>query len=254
MNWSQERPRRELRGRRQDSEVSRPWLRYLATLSAFSALAFIATPTEAQMPKYGAGFTLGAGHITELNSGALGLGGGTPVELKPGTGFLFGLHFDSWYGATRRIGVRYQGAYQQPEVDWSNGQRDIDMLTADVSVMFRPVVPEPEQRVIPYLALGLGGVWYDLGRGPQITFDSADAYYDGSSRVMPAGLVGVGVDILLPPSMEWHATPIRIRVEVADHITLNSPFKQISQADRYGEVHHFRLTIGAYSAFSIFGD
>ncbi len=231
-------------------------LRHAAAGLATAALVvgLVANPGEAQTAKYGAGFVVGATHIGELNSGALALGGGSPVELKPGTGFILGVHFDSWYGESRRIGIRWQGSYQQPEVDWANGQRDIDTLAADLSLLIRPVTPDRDEPVIPYLALGLGGIWYDLGRGPQTVFDPADAYYDGSSRVMPAGLVGLGVDILLPPSMQWHASPIRLRLEAADHITLNSPFKQLSQAERYGAVHHFRLTIGAYSAFSIFGD
>ena len=214
----------------------------------------MADATKAQTPKYGAGFTLGASHIGELNSGALGLGGGTPVELLPGTGFILRLHIDSWYGQTRRVGIRYQGAYLQPQVTWITGERSIDTATADISVLLRPMVPESDDRVIPYLAAGLGGIWYDLGRGPQTTFDPADAYYDGSSRVLPAALVSLGVDILLPPSLEWHAAPIRIRLEAADHISFNSPFKQISDTSRYGAVHHFRFTVGAYYAFSIFAD
>ena len=222
-------------------------------LGALVAVGLIES-AQAQTAKYGAGFTLGASHVGELNSGALALGGGTPVELSPGTGFIFGLHFDSWYGQARRVGVRYQGAYQQVEFDWTSGERDIDMATADVSVLFRPIAPEADDRAIPYLAAGLGGIWYDLGRGPQVSFDPADAYYDGSSRVLPAALVGLGVDILLPPSAQWHASPIRIRLEAADYISFNSPFKQISDTSRYGAVHHFRFTVGAYSSFSMFVD
>jgi hypothetical protein len=209
----------------------------------------LAEPVDAQTAKYGAGFTLGASYVTELNSGAVGVGGATPVELKPETGFLFGIHADSWYGEQRRIGVRYQGAYQHPEVPWTNGDRGINAFSADVSVLFRPIVPEPDEQVIPYLAAGLGGIWYDLGRGPQTNYAPADAYYDGSSRVMPSAQVGIGVDVLLPPSLEWYALPIRVRLEAADYISFHSPIKQLSQTDRYGAVHHFRLTLGAYSAF-----
>lgn len=226
--------------------------RLLASLGmAVTLMLSLSVSAQAQVAKYGAGFTLGASHITELNSGAVGFGGFEPVEIKPGTGFLFGLHVDSWYGEARRIGVRYQAAYQQPKVPWTNGERSIDAVTADISVLFRPVVPEGDESVIPYLAAGIGGIWYDLGRGPQTNYSAADAYYDGSSRVMPAGLVGVGVDILLPPSLEWYGIPIRVRLEAGDHITFHSPLKQLSQTSRYGAVHHFRFTIGAYSAFNL---
>ena len=225
--------------------------RLLFSLGVAVALVLgVSASADAQAAKYGAGFTVGASHITELNSGAGGIGGGAPVELKPGTGVLFGLHVDSWYGEARRVGVRYQGAYQQPQVPWTNGDRDIDALTADISVLFRPVIPERDEAVIPYLAAGVGGIWYDLGRGPQTTYSSADAYYDGSSRVMPAALIGVGVDILLPPSLQWYAIPIRVRLEAGDHITFHSALKQLSQTSRYSEVHHFRLTIGAHTSFN----
>ncbi len=228
----------------------------LGALVALTGLLVVsvADSAEAQIPKYGAGFTAGASHIGELNSGAQGFGGGVPVQLKPGTGYVLGLHFDSWYGQTRRIGVRYAGGYQQPQVDWTTGERKIDVATADISLMLRPIVPENEAPVIPYLAAGLGGIWYDMGRGRQVNFDSADAYYDGTSRVLPAALVGIGFDILLPPSLEWYALPIRIRLEAADYISFNSPFKQISDASRYGAVHNFRFTVGAYSSFSMFAD
>lgn len=222
--------------------------------AAWCALCTIglAHPASAQTPAYGAGFTLQATHTEALNPGAI-VAGGSPVELEPGTGFAFGVHLDRWYGQDRMVGVRYQGSYQQTELPWTSGDRDINVVTGDVSLLLRPMAPEPNEQFIPYLAAGIGGIWYDLGRGPQTNFGPADAYYDGSSRVMPALLAGLGLDVLLPPSLAWDGHPVRLRIEAADQVTLNSPFKQISESSRYGAIHHLRFTIGAYSAVSLFG-
>lgn len=209
-------------------------------------------PVSAQTPEYGAGFTLGATHVESLNPGAT-VSNGDPVELEPGLGFAFGMHLDRWYGAETMVGVRFQGSYQQTELPWSSGDRDINVVAGDVSVLVRPIAPEPDESLIPYLTVGLGGVWYDMGRGPQTNFAPADAYYDGSSRIMPALLGGLGLDILLPPSLGWDGHPVRVRLEAADQMTLNSPLKQLSESSRYGEIHHLRFTIGAYSAVSLFG-
>jgi len=226
------------------------WMGALA-LSALALALVVATaaPAEAQVHRYGAGWTGGGAFLTDLNSGARALDGQSPRDISPGVGFVFGLNVDRWYGDAGRIGVRYQGAYQQPQMDWVRGPRRIDALSADVSALLRIIEPEDPGQVLPYVALGLGGIWYDLGTGQETFFPEADAYHDGSSRILPSAIVGVGADV--PFRWGWDGSPVRIRAEVADHISFGSPIRQVSDGSRYGAVHHIRFTIGAYSLLDI---
>ncbi len=231
--------------------------RWMGALSAPAlalalALAFVvatAAPADAQVHRYGAGWTGGGAFLTDLNSGAQALDGQPPRDISPGLGFVFGLHVDRWYGEAGRIGVRYQGAYQQPQMEWVRGPRRIDALSADVSALLRIIEPEDPDQVLPYVALGLGGIWYDLGTRQETFFPEADAYHDGSSRILPSAIVGVGADI--PFRWGWDGSPVRIRAEAADHISFGSPIRQVSDGSRYGAVHHIRFTIGAYSLLDI---
>lgn len=93
---------------------------------------------NAQSPQFGAGWMAGASHVTQLNSHA------TAADLlEPGTGFVVGMHLDHWDGTQRRIGLRYQGSYQNPSFDWCSGGRRIDALSADLSLHLR------ERRCVP---------------------------------------------------------------------------------------------------------
>ncbi len=214
------------------------------TLALGSVLATVA-PVEAQVHRFGAGWSAGGTYLTDLNPGAPG----QAREISPGAGFVFGLHVDRWYGQDGRIGVRYQGAYQQPRVDWVRGERKVDAFSADVSALFRILEPEDPDQVLPYVAAGLGGIWYDLGTGRDTFFPEADAYHDGGSRVLPAVILGVGADVPFP--WGWDGSPVRVRLEVADHLTFGSPIRQASDGSRYGAVHHLRFTVGAYSVLDI---
>lgn len=204
---------------------------------------------DAQVHRYGAGWSAGGAYLTDLNSGARAQGGLAAREISPGVGFVFGLHVDRWYGDDGRIGVRYQGAYQQPRMDWVRGERKIDALSADVSALYRILEPGDPGQVLPYVTLGLGGIWYDLGTGQDTFFPEADAFHDGSSRILPAAILGVGADVPFP--WGWDGAPVRVRVEVADHLSFGSPIRQASDGSRYGAVHNLRFTIGAYSLLDI---
>jgi hypothetical protein len=198
---------------------------------------------EAQVHRYAAGFTVGGAHVTELNSEAPG----DALLLKPGAGAVFGLHADRWYGSTGRIGLRYQAAYQQPTFAWEPGERRISALSGDVSGVLRPIAPGPDTRALPYLAVGAGGIWYDLGTGDSTFFNDASALHDGGSRVLPVALLAVGVDVDIP--WDWQGAPVRVRAEVADHVSLDSPIRRLSDGSRYGAVHHIRFSVGLHSVF-----
>lgn len=226
------------------------WMQALK-LSALALALVVATAAsaEAQVHRYGAGWTGGGAFLTDLNSGARAPNGESARDIAPGVGFVFGLHVDRWYRDAGRIGIRYQGAYQQPQMAWVRGDRRIDALSADVSALLRIIEPGEPGQVLPYVALGLGGIWYDLGTGQETFFPEADAYHDGSSRILPAAILGVGADVSFP--WGWDGSPVRVRAEVADHVSFGSPIRQVSDGSRYGAVHHIRFTIGAYSLLDI---
>lgn len=217
-----------------------------AALAAAALLLPAAHDAEAQAHRYGAGWTAGASYLTDLNPSPAG----SARAISPGAGFVLGLHVDRWYGSDGRIGVRYQGSYQQPRFDWSAGGRSIDAVGADVSALYRLMNPADEGPALPYLTAGLGAVWYDLGTGSDTFFSAADAFHDGGSRLLPLVTFGVGADVRSP--WNWDTFPVRLRVEVADHMTFGSPLRRESDGSRYGPVHHLRFTVGAYSAIDLF--
>jgi hypothetical protein len=40
-------------------------------------------------------------------------------------------------------------------------------------------------------------------------------------------------------------------MEAADQMTFGSPLRRVSDGERYGRVHHLRLTVGAYTAVGL---
>jgi len=218
---------------------------------ALAGMAPLGAPQEgvAQALPWGAGWSVGASNIGDLNADAAPSGGGATAVIAPGSSWVVGIHVDRWYGSDARVGVRVQSSYQQPRFDWTSSQRKIDAVGGDVSLMLRPLSPDSEPSVLPYLAIGAGGMFYDLGRGRETLFPEADARHDGRARAVPVGLVALGVDVAIP--WTWYRQAVRIRTEVADHIAISSPLLRMSSGDRHGPVHHFRLTIGLHSAFAL---
>lgn len=203
----------------------------------------------AQALPWGAGWSAGFSDIGDLNADASPAGGGTATVVAPGGSWVMGLHVDRWYRSDARLGVRVQASYQQPRFDWTSSQRKIDAVGGDVSLLIRPLSPDTDPPVLPYLAIGAGGMLYDLGRGREVLFPEADARHDGRVRAVPVGLVALGFDVAIP--WTWYRQSVRIRTEVADHIAITSPLHRMSSGDRHGSVHHFRLTIGLHSAFAL---
>lgn len=204
------------------------------------ALAFPTAGEGQEFKTFGAGWTAGVTHVTDLNSDAPS----GAAEMSPGTSFVVGMHVDRWIGETQRVGIRVQGAYQNPEFDWAEGGENTHMGSADLSLLVRPVAPG-DANALPYLTAGFGGAWYDLGTDETRMHDQADAYHDGRSRILPTAVVALGVDLPFP--MEWNRLPVSLRVEAADHITINSPLRSIATGDRHGAVHNLRFSVGLYS-------
>lgn len=207
------------------------------------ALGLVVVPTSAEAQgfrTFGAGWAGGATYVTDVNADA----SADAFAVTPETGWVIGLYVDSWLGDTRRYGVRTQASYQQPRFDWADGRRSIDTGSLDLSLLFRPILPD-DGDVLPYLAGGLGVIWYDLGTSGTTEFADAEAMHDGDSRLLPTGIVALGVDV--PIGMRWNRLPVSVRLEAADHITINSPLKRTADRERHGAVHHFRFTVGLYS-------
>lgn len=222
----------------------RPLVRAALCLTAALGAVSIATSAQAQAPVLGAGWSGGGTYVTEMNSDA----SDGARSLEPGTGFVFGIFVDRWIGPDRMFGIRTQLSFQQPHVDWQDEERKIDAASGDVSLLLRPIAPEPDAAVIPYLALGAGAIWYDMGSGAPTTFSAAESLYDGRSRLQPTGVVALGADI--PIGMQWARLPVSLRAEVADHITIFSPLKHTADQDRHGAIHHIRFTIGMSSTLT----
>ena len=207
------------------------------------ALSLIASErTAAQAYRYGAGWAAGGTYLTELNPSSAG------VALEPDPSFWAGIYLERGYGSTTRFAVRYQGAYQAVQFDWAGGQRQIDAFSADVALLARIIDPT-QGTIMPYVMAGAGGIWYDLGRGPNTSYTPANAYHNGESRILPLAAFGLGVDV--PINVSWEGSPWRIRVEAADHMTFGSPLHRLSDRERYGPVHHLRFTVGAYAAVEL---
>jgi hypothetical protein len=218
---------------------------------ALAGAALMGVPQDgvAQALPWGAGWSVGASSIGDLNADAELSGGGAATPIAPGTSWIAGIHVERWFGDDARLGVRVQTSYQQPRFAWNSSERKIDAFGGDVSLVFHPLAPDTDPPVLPYLAVGAGGILYDLGRGVQTLFPEADARHDGQTRAAPVVLVALGIDFEIP--WTWYSQSVRIRTEVADHMAISSPLLRLSSSDKHGPVHHFRFTVGLHSAFSL---
>ncbi len=222
-------------------QARRPRPVRVAALAGFLALgaAGWGSPLAGQVA---AGWTAGAGSFSDLNPDS-----GAPVGLAPTTVRVLGLHFDRWFGGSERVGFRLAGAWQAPDVPWVQGDRTIDVVSGDVSLMVRLITTRDDEglSVLPYVMGGFGGIWYDLGDGDPAGFPAAGTFHDGERRISPVAVYGAGLDLGLP--FRWFGNPMRLRVEAADHYALESPLLHLSSGDREGPVHNYRVTLGLYS-------
>lgn len=210
-------------------------------VSAVLALG-VAGASSSLAGQVAAGWTAGAGSFSELSPD-----GGAPVALSPTTVPVLGLHFDRWFGASERVAFRVAGAWQAPEFEWVQGDRIIDVVSGDVSILIRAVTPQSEDglSVLPYLVAGVGGIWYDLGDGDPAGFAAAGSFHDGRRHISPVVVYGAGFDLGLP--FRWLGNPMRLRIEGADHFALESPLLNLTTSEREGAVHNYRITLGLHS-------
>lgn len=222
--------------------------RFLPTAGVAAVLALLSAPDHAvsQVHRYGIGWTAGAGYMTELNANPLPGYEADPRQVSPGLGYTLGLHVEKWNGGSGRFALRAQGSFQQPRVDmaWRGQRRAVNAFSGDVSMLFRLLSPKREGAVLPYLMVGGGAGWFDMGAATALV--GADASYDGQPSPLPIMTFGLGADT--PSVGRWDNDRLRIRFELADHLLLRSPLRRTSDWQRHGSVHQLRFTIGVYSA------
>ena len=212
----------------------------LAQVLGLSIFFAVATPVAAQTHSSSVGLNGGAVLFSSFNSGA-----DAEVDLKPDIGFVGNAQYD-WLVGSGHVGFRFAGHYQQMQLDWSNGQRKIYAWSGDFDLLLRPIRPNPDTRVIPFLSLGIGATHYNFGDGNPTSYEPSGALYDGEEKTQFSVLGGIAFDIVT--GWAWDEGPFMIRIEAQDNYVLESPFKPIDGSADFGGVHNLRLTIGLHNS------
>jgi hypothetical protein len=201
----------------------------------FAAAILTATPLLAQDHTTAAGY--GAGFIRPgaLNPGTAG------AELALDAGWVATAFGETWHVAGGHVGARINGAFTQRPLQVGDDVRDINTWMLDASVIARVLAPDEGNVVNPFLGVGGGLVSYGLGQGAELSFPEAEVTYPGNDQVRWALVGGVGLDIT-PAGFRLGSTPLGIRLEVADHVVLRSPFRG-PEGERLGPIHNFRAGV-----------
>lgn len=212
--------------------------------------ALLAAPAAAAAQDYSgsAGWDAGILSVGRLNAGAgqVAGAGGTQLPadaIEPGLTWVFGAHYDQWYGRGM-VGFRLGGAFTQHRLEWERGERSFNIYMADATLLLRPIPPTPGGAFSITLGAGIGGVRYALGEGPPTVHPDADAVYLGDERFQLAGVGSVAVDVGSP--WFWDHSPVFVRIKASDHMALSSPFERTDGAD-FDAVHNLRLSVGIHA-------
>jgi hypothetical protein len=202
---------------------------------SFTAAALLAAPVAAQDHNVAAGY--GAGY---LQPGAFNPGvSGTELSMDGGVvGTVFG---EVWHVAGGRLGARLNAALTRLPLPIGEETRDLSTFAVDASIIARLLAPVPGNTVAPFVSIGGGIVNYGLGRGSLLEFPDAGVFYPGENNIQWAVVGGAGVDIL-PAGFQLGDTSLGIRLEVANHMVLRSPFRGLDN-ERLGPIHNLRAGI-----------
>lgn len=206
--------------------------------AAALAVLAMAGDASAQAFRTAVGYGGGGVLITPLNAGA----GDAPRELRFQPGWIMGGEFEHRVGSGW-LGLRAHGAYTQRPFELADRTLAINVWLADAGVVLRPFAPG-SRGVAPFLSAGGGLVVYRFGRGAPVDIEDAMARYPGESELQWAGVAGVGLDI--GPVFEIQETPLGLRLEIADHLALRSPFVPLA-GGRFDPVHNVRITLSLVS-------
>jgi hypothetical protein len=188
------------------------------------------------------------------HDGSIGYGGGGiwfgdfddrgTLALDPG--WLVDAHAERWY--LSRLGVRVHGAFTQRPLQTPQDTREIRTWLLDAGVVLRLLPARPGRAVAPFLSLGGGVVSYELGRGTRLAIEE-DLVYPGDTNRQLAGVAGLGIDFL--PRWSLLDTRLGVRLEVADHVVLKSPFESAA-GESFGPIHNLRLTLSLLGLVDLF--
>lgn len=182
-------------------------------------------------------------------SGAVGYGGGfisfsdfndSGAALALDAGWLAVAHAEQYMG-NGRLGARLGAAFTQRPFPVAGDARDINTWLFDASLLVRPLPVSRGRGVVPFLSLGAGVVSYGFGDGRPVVFEGSNAVYPGDTDRQLTVVGGLGIDVV-PGRSVW-GTPLGVRLEAADHVALESPFRTPG-GDRLGPVHNVRVTLG----------
>jgi hypothetical protein len=93
-------------------------------------------------------------------------------------------------------------------------------------------------KVIPFVGVGGGLTWFDLGDGPE-RIPGSEVLWTSESRQW-TGLAGAGLDIF--PGETWLWPEVGIRLEVIDHVTFGRPFDLV-EGDNDDIAHNLRFGV-----------
>lgn len=214
-----------------------------ASVVAVLTAAFV-VPARAQDYRSSVGWNVGAIMTTSLNNGATGAEGS--VDLKPDLTWALGAHWDRWIGGSGQVGFRVQGGLARHSLAWTQGDRTIQVFTADVGLLLRPVAPGPGRTVLPFIGAGGGLINWGLGDGPVTTFTPAGATYPGDEKPQLMAVVGLGIDLITP--WQWGEGPLVVRLEGRNHLQFDSPFEP-SNSDQgaFGMIHNAVVSVGLHT-------
>jgi hypothetical protein len=198
-------------------------------------LLLAASPAAAQQFHTAAGY--GAGNISfgAFNPDA----GAEAAELALQSGPVFNVFGEAYQGAGY-LGLRGNVAFTQRPLEFAGESRKINTWLVDAGVVLRPLPLRETSVISPFLTAGGGVISYGLGRnGRTVVIGESDVLYPGDDERQWMLVGGGGLDIIAG-RLRVAGTPLGLRLEAANHVTLRSPFRTLA-GERPGPIHNLRI-------------
>lgn len=212
---------------------------------AVGAALWAAPSVTAQMHQSSVGINGGAVLYSAFNAGSEA---GEDLKPDPSTGFFGGIQYD-WFVGGGNLGFRLAAHYQQMKLPWNGQNRTIYTYVGDFDVILRPIAPNPDTRVIPFVSVGIGGTRYRLGKGNPTAFDGANAIYSGREKTGFSMLGGIGFDFVT--GWGWDEGPFLIRLEAQDNYVLDSPLDPLEGTSDFNGIHNIRVSLGLHNSMGL---
>jgi hypothetical protein len=198
-------------------------------------LLWAAAPAAAQRYDVLGGYGVGTMRFGAFNPGV------DAAELALQPGLVVNL-FGEGYSGRGHVGGRLNVAFSQRPLVFADESRDISTWIVDAGLVLRPLPLSEAGALSPFVTVGGGFISYGLGRtGRPVVIGDAEVRYPGDDEGQWMGMFGAGVDVT-PPGLRLGGTPLGVRLEVADHVALRSPFETLEGA-RLGSIHNVRFGV-----------